>query len=397
MKLNIAYILVFSLFCFSCTTKTPKANQAQEYIDKFQKVVAPDKRVAVFNITSEKKGETYILKGETDQPNGLAVLLDSLALNSISFRDSVVKLPSVDLGPKNHAFVTISVANLRSEPKHSAELATQATLGTPVKLLKREGDWYYIQTPDNYLSWVDAGALAICTETDVIQWQDEEKVIYMETYGHCYLGTDKKRVVSDMVAGSILTVLKHASKFFMVQFPDGRQGYLDRNEVQVLDTWLHNQDNSPSALVDTSKKLMGVPYLWGGTSTKGMDCSGFTKTIYFMNGMIIPRDASQQVHTGTPIDDVGDFKKLEEGDLLFFGKKATDTTAEKVVHVGMWIGNNEFIHASNMVRVGSVDKDSENYDEYNVNRYLRSKRVWNQEQSQGLLLLENEFSFNHAN
>ena len=94
------------------------------------------------------------------------------------------------------------------------------------------------------------------------------------------------------------------------------------------------------ALVETSKTLMGVPYLWGGTSTKGVDCSGFTKTIYYLNGMVIPRDASQQVHTGKLIDSVTNFDALEKGDLLFFGRKATDTGTEKVVHVGMWIGNN---------------------------------------------------------
>jgi len=115
--------------------------------------------------------------------------------------------------------------------------------------------------------------------------------------------------------------------------------------------------------------------LWGGTSTKGVDCSGFTKTIYYMNGMVIPRDASQQVHAGKPIDSIADFSKLDKGDLLFFGIKATDSTAEKVVHVGMWIGDNQFIHSSNMVRVSSVDKNASNYDEYNVSRYLRTKRL----------------------
>ena len=115
--------------------------------------------------------------------------------------------------------------------------------------------------------------------------------------------------------------------------------------------------------------------MWGGTSTKGMDCSGFTKTIYFLNGMVIPRDASQQVHTGLQTDEDGNFDNLEKGDLLFFGRKVTDSTKEKVVHVGMWIGNNEFIHASNMVRVSSIDPNADNYDEYNLNRYLRSKRI----------------------
>jgi len=71
---------------------------------------------------------------------------------------------------------------------------------------------------------------------------------------------------------------------------------------------------------------------------------------------------------------------------LFFGRKATDSTPEKVVHVGMWIGDNEFIHASDRVRISSMDKTSKNYDEYNLNRYLRTKRIFNQE-GKGLINL----------
>ena len=110
-----------------------------------------------------------------------------------------------------------------------------------------------------------------------------------------------------------------------------------------------------------------------------MDCSGFTKTVYFLNGMVIPRDASQQVHAGKPIDSVQNFDNLEKGDLLFFGTKATDSTKEKVVHVGMWIGNNEFIHASNMIRISSMDPNAANFDDWNRKRYLRTKRMLNEE------------------
>ena len=90
--------------------------------------------------------------------------------------------------------------------------------------------------------------------------------------------------------------------------------------------------------------------------------------------MVIPRDASQQVHSGKEVDSVKNFENLQKGDLLFFGRQATDSTRERVIHVGMWIGNNEFIHSSGRVHISSMDANAENYDDYNRNRYLRSNR-----------------------
>ena len=264
---------------------------------------------------------------------------------------------------------------MRSKPKHSAELATQATLGTPVKVLKKDGGWYYIQTPDKYLSWVDDGGITLMNNAEAQNWKKAPKIIYTETYGHAYADTNKSSIVSDLVAGNLLKVEKNEGDFYQVIFPDGRKAYVLKEHAQDYYKWRATLNATPDDLVATSKRFMGVPYLWGGTSTKGMDCSGFTKTIYFLNGMVIPRDASQQVHAGKFIDDKQNFEDLRKGDLLFFGTKATDSTKERVVHVGMWIGNNEFIHESNMARISSMDPNAPNFDEWNRNRYLRTKRI----------------------
>lgn len=371
-------IIIFCFLLKACVAEQKEAPLSAE-IAEVKAAYAPDKRVALFDISAEQKEERVFLKGESNLPEAVKALRKKLNESDIDFTDSIQMLPSEELEGSTNAVVNISVANLRSNPRHSAELSTQATLGTPVKVLKKEGQWYYIQTPDKYLSWVDEGGITLMKDEDFKSWKSNEKIIYTKTYGHSYTASDRAQVVSDLVAASILEVIKDASQFYMVRYPDGRSAYVSKEESESYNSWLERLHPNEENLVETSKRLMGVPYLWGGTSTKGMDCSGFTKTIYFLNGMIIPRDASQQVHAGEQIDEVKNFENLEKGDLLFFGRKATETSKERVVHVGMWIGNNEFIHASNMVRISSTDPNATNFDEFNLNRYLRTKRVLKEE------------------
>jgi len=368
------------LFMTGCKDDPNKEEEPVQIILKEIKTeYAPDKRVALFDVAIAQNDDKYILRGESNLPDAVAALKASLANDSVPFIDSIQLLPADYLGKKIKAIVNISVANLRSNPGHSSELATQATLGTIVNVLKQEDNWYYVQTPDKYLAWVDAGGIVPVEEQIADNWQKDDKIIYTRTYGHAFSDPDiDSLIVSDLTAGNMLTIVKNAFKNYIVRFPDGRNAYVRKSEAKVYNDWLENLKATDETLVSTARQLMGVPYLWGGTSAKGVDCSGFTKTVYFMNGMVIPRDASQQVHTGIPIDSTGNFDALQRGDLLFFGTKATDSTAEKVVHVGMWIGNNEFIHSSGKVRVSSMDKNSKKYDEYNLNRYLRTKRVFGQ-------------------
>jgi len=387
--LGISVIILGIVLLTGCKDDPNKAAAPIEIkLAEIKKEFAPDKRVALFDVNAIENNEEYILKGETNMPEALTALKNSLAADNIAFIDSIQVLPADYLGKTTRAIINISVANLRSNPGHSSELATQATLGTIVKVYKKEDNWYYVQTPDNYLAWVDNGGVELADDQKAENWNRDEKMIYTRTYGHAYLGPgEDAQIVSDLTAGNLLTIVKYEYENYIVRFPDGRNAYVRRNEAEPYNEWLQNLNATNETLVATAQELMGVPYLWGGTSTKGVDCSGFTKTVYFLNGMVIPRDASQQVHTGKSIDSTRNFENLQKGDLLFFGRKATDSTAEKVVHVGMWIGENEFIHSSGKVRVSSMDRGSKNYDEYNLNRYLRTKRIF-QQKGKGLVDLK---------
>ncbi|MBT8294885.1 MAG: C40 family peptidase, partial [Gramella sp.] len=349
-----------------------------------------DKRVALFDIEYKKEDGKYLFMGETNISEARKLLTEKLDSKKIDYIEQITILPDTSVDGKMYGVISNSVANLRGEGRHSAELVTQAVLGTPVKIWKRTKEWLYIQTPDGYLSWVDHGGITPMAKEEYEMWKSSEKVIYTTTSGQSYkeasLGS---KPVTDLVVGAILEMEGETPDFYKVRYPDGRAAFVSKEESAVYSKWLSTLEVEQDELVNSAEKMMGLPYLWGGTSSKGVDCSGYTKTIYFMNGMIIPRDASQQIHEGKLIDSVGDFDKLAVGDLLFFGKKATDTTKERVVHVGMWIGNNEFIHASGDVHISSMDTASENYDDFNKNRYLRTKRMLG-ENTSGLTYLKEE-------
>ena len=345
----------------------------QTMIEEVRRQYAPDRRVAVFQIEADARGT---LTGKTNLPEARSTLLQKLAAARLPHTDSIQSLPAGILGEQMYGVVTISVANIRSQPRDAAELATQALLGMPLRVLDKDRGWYLVQTPDQYIAWLDWGGMQRMNQAEFEAWEAAEKIIVLTPYTFSYEQPDAQgQTVSDLVAGDQLNLLEESADFYYVRYPDGRLAYVAKADARPYKKWLEGLDISEENLVKTSKRMMGLPYLWGGTSYKGVDCSGFTKTIYYLNGWVLPREASQQVDTGELIDTSGGFSPLQPGDLLFFGTKASDQAPEKVTHVGMWIGNEEFIHASGKVRISSMNAEAPHYDAYEKNRFLRAKRL----------------------
>jgi gamma-D-glutamyl-L-lysine dipeptidyl-peptidase len=377
MKKN-PFLLLLGLL-MACATGQPPAESASapapatSHVEAVRQQHAPDARTALFQVTPRGR----VLVGETNLPAAKAELLARLQEARIAFTDSIQVLPAAGLAGKHHAVVTVSVANLRSAPRHPAELATQATLGTPLRVLKKDRGWYLVQTPDLYLSWVDAGGIQLLDEAGFGRWQQGRKLLYTHPYGFAYAQPDAQApTVSDLVYGAVLELRGQKDNFYEVGFPDGRTAYVAAAEAADYRDWARTRLPSEENLVQTARQLMGLPYLWGGTSFKGVDCSGFTKTVYFMNGLVLPRDASQQVHLGEEVSTQNGWGNLRPGDLLFFGTPAQDGKPERVVHVGMWIGGEqEFIHSASRVRVSSMNPASPQYDDFELKRFLRAKRI----------------------
>ncbi len=378
MKRTAITLLAFFLALIHIHAQEATMNPATKIIEDIKNQYAPDNRVAVFEITAIESANIFTLTGETNIPEAKERLLNNLKTRSLNFIDHIRLLPEPELGDEIYGVVNLSVANIRSTPAHSAELAIQALLGTPVKIYKKAPGFYLIQTPDNYIAWVDEDGITRMNKPRLDEWLNYEKVIYTKEYGFSYSQSNEfSSRVSDLTAGNILINLGVEGNFYKVKYPDGRIAFVEMDNCENFITWLNKNNPIEADIVSTAESFMGIPYLWGGTSAKGMDCSGFTKTVYFLNGIVLPRDASQQVNTGILVDTENGFEKLRAGDLLFFGSQKNDSTKERITHVSIYIGNYQYIHAAGRVKINSFDKNAANFNEYRLDHFIRAKRILN--------------------
>lgn len=361
---------------------------ADDVIKDVKQQYAPDTRVAVWSVTADKQsGNSVVLRGKTDNPDAKDALLRGLKAVNIAYKDSITLLPDATV-EKPWALVTISVACLRGEPRSGAELVSQAIMGTPVKVLECDGGMSRVQTPDGYISYVTDSSLQFLSAGEFSAWKKARRVVVIANLSMAYEKPEENidAAVSDLLLGNILEYKGETAGFVQVSLPDGRTGYVKKTDVKEFSEWAKQNFDMPT-IERSARRMMGTPYLWGGMSAKMADCSGFVRTAYFSNGIILQRDASQQALTGKKIDPKKWRTEAEPGDLIFIGTKSG-----KVTHVAMYIGNGKYIHSSGRVKINSMDKSASDFLDYN---FLSMSRIKGEVGTKGIVAVRNhEWYFN---
>ncbi|MHB9035117.1 MAG: C40 family peptidase [Armatimonadota bacterium] len=255
--------------------------------------------------------------------------------------------------------VTRNVVSLRAEPDPKSEQVTQALIGQTVTIDGGAQGWLYVQTWDTYRAWIPAASLRILPSgADAYASVGAVAVIRELIVDLLRKPHDRSEIITKATIGAELEVIDPVDDWVELLLPDTRHAYIRKQEARLVDKDLAQTIPlpDPRKLVETAQRFIGVPYLWGGTSPFGLDCSGFTQLIHKIHNVTLLRDAHMQASDprAVPIEK----NELHAGDLVFFAGKP-DKNA--ITHVGMMIDKKRFIHSRGGVGVIMTPLDDPEY------------------------------------
>lgn len=270
------------------------------------------------------------------------------------------------------ALINRPVEDLRRKPSILSERVSQARLGETARVIQKGDEWSAIRLEhDGYTGWVHTASLYVCAESDVCSYQNECDAIVVAPLSDVW--NEANTIVQKIPFATLVKVREISGSDAVIQLPDGCIRRLKSSDIIPLDQRPSLTSDGIKQTLDLIRRFCGVPYLWGGRTPYGFDCSGLSGTFYAFMGVTIPRDADQQYHKGEVVEGAP-----EPGDLLFFGEKSEDDINDiHINHVAISLGGDEFIHANGAewgVSYNTFDPTSKLYRKWLHENYRGARR-----------------------
>ena len=271
------------------------------------------------------------------------------------------------------AVVNSSSCFLRLKPDYESGCETQCLMGTVLRVKDAERYWRKVDAPDYKDVWTTELNVAFMDEAGKDAWIAAPKYICTAEYTHIFAepSAAARRLCDFTMADLVRKGAEVRGEWVQVFRPDGKEGWVRAGEVMDFEQWIRSREATETALLETAEARLGTPYMWGGASVKHFDCSGFTQFVYRQAGIVLPRNAREQIYTGEEIP--YDFAQMRPGDLIFYGTPASGNKKMVVAHVAMYIGDRKIIHSSQVVRINSLLPGRE--DSYERTNPLGVRRI----------------------
>ncbi len=365
-------LLFMPIFLSQCTSDVQVQNTFHIRVKGIQKQLIPDPAMDLLQVELKKENRTWVLQGYTTllaAREAVTELTDSL-LGMSHYINRFTLLPDPALRDSTFGITKLSVAPVRKEPKHRSEMVDQVILGSTVQLLLQKKGWYLIKTEYGYMGWSSNYSFQRTDSKGLNLWKREPRVRVKALWGEVLEQPNENALpLSDLVLNATLHLVRSSKEWTQVTLPNGQNGYVRSTILTPYTGPIPIEEVKSSAIIHTARRLLGIPYLWGGNSSKGSDCSGFTQTVFKAHGIQLPRDARQQALLGKQIVPDPHFSNVLPGDLLFFGSQG------RITHVGMSLGGYAFIHQDSEVHIDSFDPKAPNFNAFRLKHLRKIMRI----------------------
>jgi len=317
-----------------------------------------DGRHIAYHVEPEISKKEILLTGFVHFPQQEQALLDKIGKSPSVKKEKIsVRSGLKILSRRKIRFFQVSVpsSNMRRDPRKNGEVVTQILLGAFVLGYFSRGRYLYGADPHGYLGYIEKENLIEKSRKDYLEWLNGLR-------GRLIRNVPIKGGFLPMGSELICPDREH------VLLPDGKKMRISGGSVYCYDPARHKKIRP---IVKTARSFIGTPYLWGGKAKPGIDCSGFVQVVFLANRIALPRDASQQINVGQIMGMLGDFSDFLPGDLLFFMGQSS-----RIVHVGISLGGDRFLHAT--LREGIKESPIDDIDMGNrpfCDYYIMGRRV----------------------